>query len=334
MIDFDPEKLPYFDPIKDRRVALVTGGNSGIGWFTVLHLYMHGIIVYIGGRNHTRVRKAIKEIKEEAVKRRYVVGNSAEDVDRYFGELKYLSIDLTDLNSVEQATKSFLLMEQTLHILINNAGVMAIPYDLTKDGLEVQMQTNYVAHFLLTMRLLPYIEACHGRIITLSSVGHHLQFKHFDLSQQFNYRPDTLFTWMRYAMAKTASIHFTKILSIKHPEVLCISVHPGLVMNTNLFSYWTRLPLVGIIFWILFQIAGFFFGVSNEEGSMGTLKGAISPDLTLEKDTGKYFTTGGVESKPSSVANNLDYATSTWISTIHILRDRGFEVLNKKKTNS
>ena len=138
--------------------------------------------------------------------------------------------------------------------------------------------------------------------------------------------PNIIFTWMRYAMAKTALIQFTKMLAIKHPDVLCISVHPGLVMETNLFSYWTRLPIVGIFFWIFFQIVGYFFGVSNEQGSLATLKSALSAKLTLDKDNGKYFTTGGVESKPSYVANNLDNAASSWIWTVHELRDRGFEV--------
>ncbi|AET38121.1 Env9p Ecym_2388 [Eremothecium cymbalariae DBVPG len=321
------EELPYYNPATERKVALVTGGNSGIGWYTVLHLYMHGFIVYVGGRNSSKVHKAINEIKEEAERRQdHSVTDTENEPERSFGEMRYLAIDLTDLKSVDKAAQKFMSCENSLDVLINNAGVMALPYELTIDGLEVQMQTNYVSHFLLTMRLLPYVKKCYGRVITLSSIGHNLQFRHFSLDQHFDYRPNILFTWMRYAMAKTASIQFTKMLAIKHPDVMCISVHPGLVMNTNLFSYWTRLPIVGIIFWILFQIIGFFFGVSNEEGSLSTLKSALSTNLTLEKDNGKYFTTGGVESKPSSVAKNLDHAASTWIWTVHKLRDRGFNV--------
>ena len=146
------------------------------------------------------------------------------------------------------------------------------------------------------------------------------------MNRQLNHWPNILFTWFRYAVAKTASIQFTKMLAIKNPDILCISVHPGLVMNTNLFSYWTRLPFVGIFFWILFQIVGYFFGVSNEQGSISTLKCALSPKLTAEEDNGKYYTTGGYESKPSYVANSLDNAASTWIWTVHELRDRGHEI--------
>ncbi|CAR22770.1 Env9p [Lachancea thermotolerans CBS 6340] len=316
------DQLPYYDLRKQRKVALVTGGNSGIGWYTVLHLYMHGFVVYVAGRNSSRVNRAMKDIKKEARTR---IKTLATDQRHPVGELHFLSLDLTALKVVEKAAKRFRSLESSLDVLINNAGVMALPYSVTEDGFEIQLQTNYVAHFLLTMRLLPSVKRCRGRIITVSSIGHNLEFSYFSLSQSFNYKPNMLFTWMRYAMAKTASIQFAKMLAIKHPDVLCISVHPGLVMKTNLFSYWTRLPIVGIFFWFFFQLVGYFFGVSNEEGSVATLKGALSTELEREWDNGKYYTTGGIESKPSYVANNLDNAASTWLWTIHELRDRGYE---------
>lgn len=323
MPKFDPDQLPYYNVRNARKVALVTGGNSGIGWYTVLHLYLHGFVVYVGGRNSSRVNQAIREIKCEAMKReRRLKPNKRHSL----GQLHYLAVDLTDLSSVEKAVRKFKSMESTLDVLINNAGVMALPYCLTTDKFEVQLQTNYISHFLLTMRLLSCIKKCKGRVICVSSIGHNLAFKYFNLSQKFNYWPNMIFTWMRYAIAKTASIQFTKMLAIKHPDVLCLSVHPGIVMNTNLFSYWTRLPIVGMFFWIFFHFVGFFFGVSNEEGSLATLKSALSSGLNSEKDNGKYFTTGGAESKPSYVANNLDNAASTWIWTVHELRDRGFDI--------
>lgn len=317
---FDPDTLPYYNPALQRKVALITGGNSGIGWYTVLHLYMHGFVVYMCGRNSSRVNKAIKAITIEAKKR----CGQKNGPKGYLGSLHYLHTDLADLKCVERAAMKIIKKEDQLDVLINNAAVMALPYEVTKDGFEIQLQTNYIAHFLLSIRLLPLLQKSHGRLITLSSVGHNLEFIYWNLSQDWNYRPNMIFTWLRYAMAKTASIQFTKMMAIKYPDILCLSIHPGLVMNTNLFSYWTRLPLVGIFFWMLFQIVGFFFGVSNEQGSLATLLCALSPDLSTEEDNGKYFVTGGVESKPSYIANNLDDAASTWIWTVHELRDRGF----------
>ncbi|CCH59217.1 hypothetical protein TBLA_0B03780 [Henningerozyma blattae CBS 6284] len=332
MVRFDPDTLPYYNPEFERKVAIVTGGNSGIGWYTVLHLYMHGFTVYIFGRNSNRVNKATNEITTEA-KRRYISLNAKIKKDgtpnienRYMGNINYIHADLADLKSVEHACKKFIKLEHQLDVLINNAAVMALPYEITKDGFELQMQTDYISHFLLTMRLLPLLKRTNGRLINLSSLGHILELWYWPMNQTWNFKPNMIFTWFRYAMAKTALIQFTKMISIKNPDILCLSIHPGLMMNTNLFSYWTRLPIVGIFFWALFQIVSYFFGVSNEEGSLATIRCALSEDLCYESDNGKYFSTGGVESRPSYVANNLDDAASTWIWTIHQLRDRGFEI--------
>lgn len=325
---WDPSELPYYNPQVEDRVAVVTGGNSGIGWFTVLHLYMHGFRVYVCGRNSHKVSRAMDDIIEEAVRRHnlYLKGLHDQKPTRYLGSLQYLHTDLTDLKCVDRAAAKILRMENHLDVLVNNAGVMAVPYEITKDGFEIQMQTNYIAHFLLTMRLLPLLRCSHGRVVTLSSLGHHIIFKYSKLDETWNYFPNFVFTWFRYAMTKVASIQYTKMLAIKNPDILFVSVHPGLVMNTNLFSFWTRLPLVGIFFWLLFQVVGFMFGVSNEQGAYSTLRCSLSQELTTTNDNGKYFTTGGKESRSSYVANNLDDAASTWIWTMKQLRNRGFDI--------
>lgn len=323
---FDADSLPYYDPAKERKVAVITGGSSGIGWYTVLHLYMHGYVVYICGRNSNRVNEAIKDVQREAQVRVDQRKPGPERPAAHFGSLHYLHSDLSDLKCVERAAAKLRKREEKLDVLINNAAAVGLPYKLTKDNFELQLQTNYIAHFLLSMRLLPLLQKARGRLITNTSVCHQLEFRYWPLSQGWNYRPNMVFTWLRYATSTTASIQFTKMMAIKYPEVLCLSIRPGMVMNTHLFSYWTRLPIVGIFFWMLFQIVALLFGVSYEQGSLATLKCILSPHLTTDKDNGKYFITGAVESKPSYVANNLDDAASTWIWTVHALRDRGFEV--------
>ncbi|ODV59766.1 Env9p [Ascoidea rubescens DSM 1968] len=328
MSKFDPNNLPYVNPSTDRRVCIITGGNSGIGWYTVLHLYLHGFVVYIGGRSKNRVDKATMEIKNEAMKRR--IFYSKEELNsKKCGELKFLQLDLCDLNSVETASITFKNQESSLNLLINNAGVMALPYSKTKDGFEIQLQTNFISHFLLTQRLIPLMEkkdVIDPRIIYLSSIGHRFQFYPFNMDSTFNFKPNILFTWFRYGMAKTAGIQYMKMLSLKNPKILSVAVHPGFVMNTNLFSYWTRLPLIGIIFWIFFQIFGFFFGVTNEEGAYATLKCALSKELTPETDNGKYYATHGIETNPSGVASSMDNAAATWLWTVHKLEELGYHI--------
>lgn len=324
---FDPNTLPYYDPSTDKKIAVITGGTGGIGYYTCLHLYMHGFTVYMCGKNSQRVNKAIKDITEEALIRFKKDNNKTKGFQMdNFGSLNYVHLDLRDLRCVERAATRLSKLETQIDVLINNAGIMAIPFEMTRDQFEVQLQVNYVGHFLFTMKLLPMVQNCQGRIISVSSLGHFLQYKYWKLNETFNYFPNMVFTWFRYAVSKTALIQFSKMLAIKNPNVLCVSLHPGLVMNTNLFSYWTRLPIIGIFFWLLFQVIGWLFGVSNEQGAIGTLRCALSTEINKESDNGKYYTTGGVESKSSGIANNLDDAATTWIWTVHELNDRGFDI--------
>lgn len=341
MSSISTDSLPYFDPAVDRRVALITGGNSGIGYYTVLQLYLHGYVVYIAGRSRSRVLKSIKELKEKAntITKDYEIQNANTNLTspkRCLGELVYLEIDLSSLSSVIAAVDTFSNMELKLNLLINNAGAMAVPYALTRDNFEIQLQTNFVSPFLLTTKLLPLLERTADlypsteppRVVYLSSIGHKFAIRFFSLNTSFNYRPNLLFTWLRYGMAKTAGIHFMKMLALRNPKILCMLVHPGFVMNTNLFTYWTRLPIIGILFWCFFQIFGYFLGVSNDEGSDAIIKCCLEPKLSLENDNGKYFVTGGIEAEPSKVASNMDYAARTWIWTVHELSERGITIPN------
>ncbi|KAK6465356.1 hypothetical protein DFJ63DRAFT_310453 [Scheffersomyces coipomensis] len=331
---FATDSLPYLNPNQDRRVALITGGNSGVGYYTVLHLYLHGYIVYIAGRSRSRVLKSIRELKQDATAIRSTYTSQQSSSERFLGDLFYLEIDLSSLASVIAAVENFKQLESNLNILINNAGAMALPYALTQDGFDIQIQTNFIAPFVLSTKLLPLLENTADRfpsidpprIIYLSSVGHQLCLRYFNMNSTFNYKPNFVFTWLRYGLAKIAGIHFMKMLALRNPKILCMSVHPGFVMNTNLFSYWTRLPIIGIMFWCLFQIFGYFFGVSNEEGANAIIKCSLDPTLTVEKDNGKYFATGGKESEPSKIAQNMDFAARTWIWTIHQLSERGISI--------
>lgn len=327
---FNPHSLPYYNPAKDRRVALITGGNSGIGFYTVLHLYLHGFVIYIAGRSKSRVQKSIKELHQHAHAHR----SSYPSTDQWLGEVHFLELDLSRLASVVQAAGIFANLEKCLHILINNAGIMGLPYQPTVDGFDIQLQTNYVAPFLLTTKLLPMLERTADlypdkeppRILYLSSIGHHFAFRYFGPNTTFDLRPALVFSWLRYGVAKTAGIHFVKMLALRNPRVLSVAVHPGFVMNANLFAYWTSMPIIGLVFWCWFHIIGFFFGVLSETGAHASVKCCLDPTLTVEKDNGKYFATNGVESLPSKVAGNMDYAARTWIWTVHELGQRHYDI--------
>ncbi|KAI5966330.1 uncharacterized protein KGF55_000639 [Candida pseudojiufengensis] len=325
---FNPETAPYYDPKEDRRVVLITGGNTGIGWYTVLHLYLHGYIIYMAGRTESKVLKAFEDIKKEAELR-----NSKLDKIHPVGELHYIHIDLLDLSSIPQAVKAFSEKESKLDILIGNAGIMGVPYKVTKDDYEIQYQVNFVAHFLLILELLPYLkkESKSGitpRIVLLSSIGHNFaSYKHFKPEQnKLNCFPNSIYTWVRYGIAKTSEIQLVKQLAVKEPEILSIAVHPGIILGTELYNHWRELPIVKYAANAVFAISDKVMGVSNEEGALATLKACMSPELNLKKDNGEYFVTGGVVEKPSKNASNLKYGEETWDWNVKELQKRGFNV--------
>lgn len=339
---FNPDSSPYYRR-SDHRVAVVTGCSiGGIGYYIALHLYRHGYIVYVTGRSLERMEASIKRIRKEAVqiaiKRRsemnLLIGNNDSEKsgliyseESSFGELKMLLLDLLDLKSIRKAVEAFNKQERKVDLVINNAGIMASPFEMTKDGFEIQMQVNYVGPVLFTELLINKLEqADNPRVVLTSSIGHNFAFKDFDPSSTFDYKPNIFFTFLRYGLAKTFCIHFMKILSLKHPKILSLCVHPGFVMDTRLFSYWTSLPILGVFFGMFFQSFGLIFGVSIEKGALATLKAAMDDSLDVTKDQGKYFVTGGIEGTVSRVAADMNYAVTSYTWAIKELKSRGFQV--------
>lgn len=108
------------------RVALVTGGNGGIGFTSVVQLALHGAgKVYLAARNPSKASEAVEKIREK-------------HGEQTAARVEVLQCDLADLDSVRKAAEQVLAKESRLDILLNNAGVMAIPYGLTKQGIELQ----------------------------------------------------------------------------------------------------------------------------------------------------------------------------------------------------
>jgi NAD(P)-dependent dehydrogenase (short-subunit alcohol dehydrogenase family) len=133
--------------------ALVTGVTSGIGESTVLELARHGAEVILGARNPAKLEATIARIEKEVPGAR----------------LRPLAIDVSDLASVRRAASE---VTEPLHLLVNNAGVMATPHQRTADGLELQMATNYFGPFALTGLLFPrLVDSGEGRVVAVSSQG-------------------------------------------------------------------------------------------------------------------------------------------------------------------
>lgn len=319
----NPNTLPFNDPETSTKTALVTGASSGIGWYTTLHLYMHGWDVFLGVRNVSKGQKAIDDIKAEAQKRQLNGGVSAT---AKFGQMALVEMDLLDIKSLDKVEAQLQKIEK-LDLLVHNAGIMAVPRENSKDGWEVQMQTNYVAPFVLTDRLLPLLQkAPNPRIVYLSSIGHQFARRPTPLDTRQDGFPGLYYGFVRYGYSKAAGMQMINQLAKDYPQILSVSVHPGFVMETELYRHWNSLPLVGPLFNAGFRGFGVVCGVSKEEGCYSTLVAALSPELTAPADSGDFLWTKGTQGTPSSLVKNEKYALENWNWTVNQMEQKGVRI--------
>jgi NAD(P)-dependent dehydrogenase (short-subunit alcohol dehydrogenase family) len=147
-------------------------------------------------------------------------------------DVHFLQLDLAQLESIRQFSKKFHAAEDQLHILINNAGVMACPKATTRDGFEMQIGTNHLGHFLLTNLMLDLLkQSAPARVITVSSLYHKFGFiRKNDLNSEKHY-----WRWHAYCQSKLANVLFSRELAkkLEGTGVTSNSLHPGCV-NTEL----------------------------------------------------------------------------------------------------
>ncbi|MDA3021802.1 MAG: oxidoreductase [Actinomycetota bacterium] len=203
------------------RTAIVTGANSGLGFCTAEALAAHGAKVTMAIRDLGKGQVAADQIRATA---------PAAHVD-------LARLDLADLTSVRAFAQSWSTANpQGLDLLINNAGIMAIPKRNTADGFEMQLGTNHLGHFALTGLLLPALVAVpNSRIVTVASLAHRMGRMNFeDLMGDRHYGH-----WRSYSQSKLANLLFTAELQRRidqaHLSILALAAHPGFA-STNLQS--------------------------------------------------------------------------------------------------
>ncbi|MDB1088256.1 oxidoreductase [Streptomyces sp. ACA25] len=190
------------------RTAVVTGANSGLGYVTARELARFGATVVLACRSETRGRAALDRLLGE--------------VPEADAELRRL--DLADLASVREFADGW--GSARLDLLINNAGLMAVPLARTTDGFEMQFGVNHLGHFALTGLLAERLLATPGaRVVTVSSLMHlKSNIDLTDLNSQRSYR-----RWTAYARSKTANLLFTHELARRSAglDLLATAAHPG-----------------------------------------------------------------------------------------------------------
>ncbi|KAL4217144.1 short-chain alcohol dehydrogenase [Mactra antiquata] len=293
-------------PSQTGKVAIVTGGASGIGFYVSKDLVSRNIHVFIGGKCKETGEDAIKEIKTE------------------FPDAKvdFIHLDLESLDSVSNFVENFLSRNLPLHILINNAGVMFSPLEYTCDNLEKQMQVNYLSHFYLTQLLWNKLaetgtEQSWSRIVNVSSYMHYIGWPSLETLNDRSRKWYEYSSHKGYADAKlmiiAAANKLNKQLREDNSYVTVNSLHPG-VIQSGLWKHTLAIHR------ILMGILGQYTFLTTEQGADNVLYVALSPEV--EGQSGCYY--DNMKSvKSASLTYNEEFQNSLWNKSISMIENSG-----------
>ncbi len=285
-------------PDQSGRTAVVTGANSGLGLITARELARHGANVILACRNTAKGDEAAAAILQDAPS----------------GKVDVQALDLAELASVHAFAEA---QDGPIDLLVNNAGVMAIPRRETKDGFEMQFGVNHLGHFALTGLLMSQLlEAADPRVVTLSSTAHKFGRMSFgDLQGERRY-----FRWAAYGQSKLSNLLFAFELQRRADEaglaLTSVAAHPGYAA-TNLQ---TRAPEAGGLLTrmedVAMGVANRVVAQSDEMGTLPTLYAATFPDLP----GGSYLGPDGFQEQrghprlvgTTSAARDTDAARRLW----------------------
>jgi NAD(P)-dependent dehydrogenase (short-subunit alcohol dehydrogenase family) len=249
------------------KVMIVTGANSGIGYEAAKEFARKGAQTILACRNIEKAKIALEQIQ-------------AEIPD---AQAEIMQLDLANLESVRTFVEAFKAKYQQLDVLVNNAGIMNVPYMTTVDGFESHLGTNHLGHFALTGLLLETILTTPGsRVVNVSSIGHFggaMDFGNLMFENGQGYDAQAA-----YRRSKLANLLFTYKLERKLEEhgvdAIAVASHPG-ISNTDLADHIPVVRLLRpVIGWVLQNAA---------MGALPTLRASVDPDVT----GGQYYGPGG-----------------------------------------
>jgi NAD(P)-dependent dehydrogenase (short-subunit alcohol dehydrogenase family) len=263
-------------PSQNGRTAVITGATGGLGYETALALAGAGAVVVLTGRNDAKGRHAIEQIRGRFPDAR----------------ISYETLDLASLASVADFAARFAAAHAALDLLINNAGVMALPKrQATADGFEMQFGTNYLGHYALTAHLLALLRrGDQPRVVNVSSLTHRWGAINFDdLQSQRSYAPAKA-----YSQSKLAMLMFALELQRRSDAagwgLMSNAAHPGYA-RTDLIA---NGPGARGLLWQINKLLRPYISQSAAEGALPTLFAATSPEA---KAAGYYGPNGFYELK-------------------------------------
>jgi len=246
------------DDIPDQagRTILVTGANSGLGLRSAEALASRGARVLMGCRNQEKAAVALETVKKAAA-------DAAPEV---------MPLDLADLDDVRTCAKQLTDKLDQLDVLMDNAGVMAIPHQRTKQGFEMQFGTNHLGHFALTGLLLPILRRADApRVVSVSSIVHRAARIRFNDWEEKGYS-----RWFPYIQSKLANLLFTSELQRRataaDADLLAVAAHPGYAA-TSLSSGLPTVYRLGA------KVSDRLFAQPDRMGALPQLYAATMPDV-------------------------------------------------------
>lgn len=282
-------------------------GNTGLGLESIRQLAAHNPSrIYLASRTPSKGRAAVEEVKQAAPST----------------DIVYLPLDLSSFDSISNAAKEFTSGSRRLDLLLNNAGVMALPSGRTQEGYEIQLGTNHVGHALLTRLLMPtLLETAKQpdsdvRIINLTSEAHNFARSADILCDQA--KLETQGTWARYGYSKLANILFSRELSKRYPSITSVAVHPGIIKS----DLWAPNAQSNSIMRYIMQGTLVLTGQSVQEGARNQLWGVASKKE--EVVSGTYYKPIGSASNGNALAQDSELAAKLWQWTENELESKGF----------
>jgi protochlorophyllide reductase len=251
-------------PDQTGRTIVITGANSGLGLRSAEALATRGARVLLACRNAAKAATALDAVKAKAT------GAMPE----------VRTLDLQSLASVRECAAGLADELDSLDVLMNNAGIMAVPKATTQDGFESQLGTNHLGHFALTGLLLPtLLAAAEPRVVNVSSNAHRMGRMHFD---DLFFERRRYSRWRAYGQSKLANLLFTSELqrqAVEHRTALtAVAAHPGYAA-TNLTSG----PAIGAaLLKPALALADKVVGQPDHMGALPQLYAATMPDVTAD----------------------------------------------------
>lgn len=282
------ESIPYLGG----KTAIVTGANSGLGFEISKVLAKHGAHVVMACRDPSKGDAAAKEIRRT----------------HPAGEVEVRHLDLASLTSVSRFCSDFLENEDALHILVNNAGLMAINENRTVDGFEMQFGVNYLGHFALTSALMPLLLAApQSRVVSISSNAHKFGKMEFD---DLMYERRRYSRWGAYGQSKLAILLFILELNKRlgpQSTLAALAAHPG-VAHTKLGQNGGGILALG------FHLSAPLIAHSAYKGALPALRAATDPHAQGGQYFGPHHSLWGSPEicVPSAGARNREDARRLW----------------------